>query len=74
MGTEDSTEEKPKSKRGFAAMSPEKQKEIAARGGKKAHEKGRAHTFTSEEAKQAGAKGGTVAAARKRKRKRSAAA
>ena len=32
-----------KSRRGFAAMTPEKQKEIAQKGGRAAHEKGVAH-------------------------------
>lgn len=49
-----------KSKRGFASMSPEKQKEIASRGGKAAHAKGTAHEFTSDEAREAGRKGGLV--------------
>ena len=44
--------------RGFAAMDPEKQKEIAARGGKSAHAEGKAHEFTVEEAREAGRKGG----------------
>src|SRR5579883_3258402 len=47
-------------KRGFAAMSPEKQREIASKGGKAAHEKGTAHEFTPEEARVAGKKGGEV--------------
>jgi uncharacterized protein len=47
-----------KSRRGFASMSPEKRREIARRGGKAAHEKGRAHEFTPEEARAAGRKGG----------------
>lgn len=47
-----------KSKRGFASMDPEKQREIASEGGKAAHEKGTAHEFTSEEAREAGHKGG----------------
>jgi general stress protein YciG len=47
-----------KAKRGFASMSPEKQREIASKGGRAAHEKGTAHEFTSEEAKEAGRKGG----------------
>lgn len=51
-------EKKQKSRRGFAAMSPEKQKEIASLGGKAAHEKGVAHEFTPEEARMAGKKGG----------------
>jgi general stress protein YciG len=46
------------SPRGFAAMDPEKQKEIASQGGKAAHERGTAHEFTSEEAREAGKKGG----------------
>lgn len=41
-------------------MSPEKQREIASKGGKAAHEKGTAHEFTSEEARAAGKKGGDV--------------
>jgi general stress protein YciG len=46
------------SDRGFASMDPEKQKEIASKGGKAAHERGTAHEFTSEEAREAGRKGG----------------
>ncbi len=42
------------SNRGFASMDPEKQREIASEGGKAAHEKGTAHEFTSEEAREAG--------------------
>lgn len=51
-------EGKQKQRRGFAAMSREKQKEIASLGGKAAHAKGTAHEFTSAEAKRAGAIGG----------------
>lgn len=47
-----------KSKRGFASMSADKQRQIASKGGKAAHEKGTAHEFTSEEARAAGRKGG----------------
>lgn len=46
------------SERGFAGMDEEKQREIARKGGKAAHEKGTAHEFTSEEAREAGRKGG----------------
>lgn len=46
------------SKRGFASMSAEAQREIASRGGRAAHEQGRAHEFSSEEAREAGRKGG----------------
>ena len=38
-----------KSRRGFAAMNPEEQREIASKGGKAAHAKGTAHQFTSAE-------------------------
>ena len=44
--------------RGFASMNSERQREIARKGGKAAHEKGTAHEFTSEEARAAGRKGG----------------
>ena len=43
-------------RRGFAAMDPEKQKQIASMGGKAAHKAGRAHEFSSEEARAAGRK------------------
>lgn len=46
------------SSRGFASMSADKQREIASKGGKAAHQKGTAHQFTSEEARAAGRKGG----------------
>ncbi len=49
---------KPRMRRGFAAMSPEKRAEIASKGGKAAHAKGTAHQFTTEEARAAGFKGG----------------
>ena len=39
-------------------MDPEKQKAIASKGGHAAHERGTAHEFTSEEAREAGRKGG----------------
>ncbi|WP_414754739.1 KGG domain-containing protein [Anabaena sp. CCY 9910] len=46
------------SKRGFASMDEDKQREIASKGGQAAHEKGTAHEFTPEEAREAGRKGG----------------
>jgi general stress protein YciG len=46
------------SKRGFASMDPNKQREIASKGGRAAHAKGTAHEFTSDEARVAGRKGG----------------
>jgi len=44
--------------RGFASMSSEKQREIARKGGRAAHEKGTAHEFSTDEARAAGRKGG----------------
>ena len=49
------------SKRGFASMDPERQREIASEGGKAAHQKGFAHEFSSQEAREAGSKGGQAA-------------
>ncbi|HYE18488.1 MAG TPA: KGG domain-containing protein [Tepidisphaeraceae bacterium] len=46
------------SRRGFASMNREKQREIASKGGKAAHAKGTAHEFTPDEAREAGRKGG----------------
>lgn len=47
-----------KSKRGFASMSQEKRSAIASLGGKRSHELGRGHVFSSKEATVAGRKGG----------------
>jgi general stress protein YciG len=49
-----------KERRGFASMSPEKQREIASKGGRAAHQKGTAHEWTTDEARSAGRKGGQV--------------
>lgn len=49
-----------KSRRGFASMSPERQREIASKGGRAAHQKGTGHEWTKEEAQKAGRKGGLV--------------
>ena len=43
-----------RSLRGFAAMDPQRQREIASLGGRAAHQSGHAHEFTSEEARAAG--------------------
>jgi general stress protein YciG len=51
-------EEVAKEDRGFASMDRDKQREIASKGGRAAHQKGRAHEWTSEEAREAGRKGG----------------
>lgn len=45
-------------KHGFASMDPKKQREIASQGGRASHAKGTAHEWTSEEAVEAGRKGG----------------
>ncbi|WP_298926223.1 KGG domain-containing protein [uncultured Ramlibacter sp.] len=42
--------------RGFAAMDPQRQREIASLGGRAAHQSGHAHEFTTEEARAAGKK------------------
>lgn len=47
-----------KDQRGFASMDEEEQRKIASKGGQAAHEKGTAHEFTSEEAREAGHQGG----------------
>ena len=49
-----------KERRGFASMSPEKQREIASKGGRAAHAKGTAHEWNADEARNAGRKGGQV--------------
>lgn len=54
-----------RSNRGFASMDPAKQRKIASRGGRAAHKAG-AHEWTSEEAREAGRKGGR---ARQQKRR-----
>ncbi len=55
------------SNRGFASMDPERQRQIASEGGKAAHEKGTAHEFTSEEAREAGRKGGQARSQNRKK-------
>lgn len=59
------------SSRGFASMDKTKQREIASKGGKAAHQKGTAHQFTSEEARIAGRKGGQASGASRAAKKRS---
>jgi uncharacterized protein len=43
-------------------MDPARQRAIASAGGKAAHAAGKAHEFTSDEARQAGREGGRVVA------------
>jgi hypothetical protein len=45
-------------KRGFASMDAERQRDIASKGGRAAHQAGTAHEFSSDEAREAGKKGG----------------
>ena len=52
--------------RGFASMDITRQREIASKGGKAAHQKGTAHEWTSEEAREAGRRGGKASRARRR--------
>ena len=52
--------------RGFAAMDEERQRRIASKGGKAAHEKGTAHEFTKDEARAAGKKGGEAVSQNRR--------
>jgi general stress protein YciG len=49
-----------RSNRGFASMDRTKQREIASKGGRAAHEKGTAHEFDAGEARDAGRKGGVT--------------
>ena len=54
-----------KEDRGFASMDREKQREVASKGGRAAHVKGTAHEWTSEEAREAGRKGGLASRRRR---------
>ncbi len=54
----ENTPQKTTSKRGFASMDPQRQREIASLGGKAAHASGKAHEFNTAEAREAGRKGG----------------
>ncbi len=49
-------------------MDPVRQRQISSQGGKAAHQKGTAHEFDSEEAREAGRKGGMVSGGRRRTR------
>jgi len=44
--------------RGFAGMDTDKQREIASKGGKAAHQSGNANQFDSNSGREAGRKGG----------------
>jgi len=53
--------------RGFASMDRHTQREIASKGGMAAQQKGTAHKWTSEEAREAGRKGGMAASHRRQR-------
>ncbi len=59
-GASESGSARTRSNRGFASMDRSKQREIASKGGRAAHEKGTAHEFDSSEARAAGRKGGVT--------------
>ena len=60
-GSSPMCDEKPrKSTLGFASMDPNRQKEIASKGGRAAHAKGTAHERSRDEARNAGKKGGEI--------------
>ncbi len=54
------TEALSKSRRGFAGWDPEKLRDVSRQGGRAAHQAGKTHQYTPDEARQAGRKGGRV--------------
>ena len=52
------TAARPKQRRGFATMDPDRLRAVCSQGGKTAHAHGRAHRFNPEQASKAGKKGG----------------
>lgn len=58
QGNQDNRSSRSSSSRGFASMDPQKQREIASAGGRAAHRQGVAHEWSTEEAREAGRKGG----------------
>ena len=56
---------KPRKPRGFAAMDRKLVSEIARKGGRAAHSAGTAHEFTTDEARNAGRKGGLATHAKR---------
>jgi len=58
QGADSRNQRQASSRRGFASMDPERQRQIASRGGKAAHASGNAHQFNAIEAREAGRKGG----------------
>ena len=64
-GSNDVAPEAPPRRRGFAGMDSDRQREIAAMGGRAAHRSGNAHEFDSVEAAAAGRKGGLAGGRRR---------
>src|SRR5436305_9838700 len=67
-GSNEPGEAPPRRGRGFAGMDAERQRQISAEGGRAAHRKGTAHEFDSEEAREAGRKGGQASGGSRRRR------
>jgi uncharacterized protein len=65
---QDPGQNQPRRGRGFAGMDAERQRQISAEGGRAAHQKGTAHEFDSEEAREAGRKGGQASGGSRRRR------
>jgi hypothetical protein len=59
--------------RGFASMAPEKRRHLSSLGGVAAHKKGRAHEWTTAEARLAGRKGGAASRAVRQEREKAGA-
>lgn len=55
-------------RRGFALLTPQQRHDVAVKGAKAAHRSGRAHQWTREEARLAGAKGGKAPKRPRRRR------
>jgi general stress protein YciG len=55
-------------RRGFASMTPDKQRRIASKGGRAAHKQGVAHQWSADEARVAGKKGGQVSGQKRSKK------
>ncbi len=66
--TTESEAPKPRRPRGFAAMDRKLVTELARKGGKAAHQLGAAHEFNSDEAREAGRKGGLASHVKRRAR------
>ena len=62
-------EGRPRARRGFAVMAPELVKAISRKGGVAAHAAKTAHEFTSDEAREAGRKGGFASQVKRRQRR-----